>query len=377
MPAAIPGRFQMCADLSLAARVISEGQLPARSALLQGPRATETGPVPADRLRGMLLGLAIGDALGNTSEGMLPAERSAAFGEIRDYLPNPATAGRRVGLPSDDTQLAFRTLDSLIQNGALDPESLAERFAAEEIFGLGSTVRKFLQNREAGITPWYRCGVQSAGNGALMRIAPVVLLHPQGSSAALWLDAAMASIVTHRDAASVAACVAFADLLSRLLRLSESPTPEWLLSTFLENVRMVCTDQTYRARGGRYGGWEGPFADYLEHVLAQAGHNHWDSLEACEAWHSGAYLLETVPCVLWILSRHLQDPEEAIVRAVNDTRDNDTIAALVGAAIGALHGEQGLPRRWRAGLLGRTGSGDDGELFRLIGTAVRTDWSGG
>ncbi len=51
----------------------------------------------------MLLGLAIGDALGNTSESQAPAERRARYGEIRDYLPNGYAEGRRVGLPSDDT----------------------------------------------------------------------------------------------------------------------------------------------------------------------------------------------------------------------------------------------------------------------------------
>jgi ADP-ribosylglycohydrolase len=43
-----------------------------------------------------------------------------------------------------------------------------------------------------------------------------------------------------------------------------------------------------------------------------------------------------VPTVIYILMRHGHDPEEAIVRAVNDTKDNDTVAAIVGAAVGAL-----------------------------------------
>jgi len=56
---------------------------------------------------------------------------------------------------------------------------------------------------------------------------------------------------------------------------------------------------------------------------------------------------------------------------VNDTFDNDTIAAVVGAAVGALHGARALPSRWRAGLLGRTGAADDGIVFRLIEATVR------
>jgi len=358
-------------DLAHLARIISEGFLPAKLALLQGPKDRVKGPVAADRIRGMLLGLAIGDALGNTSEGMSAAERDARFGEIRDYLPNEHANGTRVGLPSDDSQLAFWTLESLLDHGALDPEDLAARFASRRIFGIGKSVQQFLHNREQGMTPWYRCGAESAGNGALMRIAPIVLLHPDDTGPGLWLDTALASIVTHRDAASVAACVAFTDLLTRLLRLPAPPTAEWILGTFVGTVRQVCTDETYRPRGGMLAGWEGTFPDYLDRALGEAARQHWTTRQACDAWGSGAYLLETVPSVLWILANHAHDPEEAIVRAANDTGDNDTIAAIVGTAVGALHGAQALPAAWRAGLLGRTGASDDGVVFRLIEAAVR------
>jgi ADP-ribosylglycohydrolase len=56
----------------------------------------------------------------------------------------------------------------------------------------------------------------------------------------------------------------------------------------------------------------------------------------------------------------------ASVRAVNDSCDNDTIAAIVGAAVGALHGEAALPKRWRDNLLGRTMEADDGRVFDLL-----------
>ena len=61
--------------------------------------------------------------------------------------------------------------------------------------------------------------------------------------------------------------------------------------------------------------------------------------------------------------RHGHNPEEAIVRAVNDTRDNDTVAAIVGAAIGTLHGRAKLPARWVEGLLGCTAEHDNGRVF--------------
>jgi ADP-ribosylglycohydrolase len=71
--------------------------LPTGSPPFAGDAAT------ADRVRGMLLGLAIGDALGNTSEGQLSEHRLAERGVIADYLKNKYADWRAVGLPSDDT----------------------------------------------------------------------------------------------------------------------------------------------------------------------------------------------------------------------------------------------------------------------------------
>jgi ADP-ribosylglycohydrolase len=48
------------------------------------------------------------------------------------------------------------------------------------------------------------------------------------------------------------------------------------------------------------------------------------------------------------------------------TRDNDTIAGIVGAAVGALHGKEALPTRWRDNLLGCTTETDDDKVFALL-----------
>jgi ADP-ribosylglycohydrolase len=89
-----------------------------------------------------------------------------------------------------------------------------------------------------------------------------------------------------------------------------------------------------------------------------------------EFW-SAAFLLEMMPSVLAVLARHADSPREAILRAVNDTWDNDTVAAMVGAIVGALHGRKALPREWVDGLLGRTGADDDGRGFELIAETRR------
>ena len=73
--------------------------------------------------------------------------------------------------------MAFWTLEQLLQDGGLDPAHLAERFCRDQIFGIGTAVAEFTRSWSLQHLPWYLCGSRSAGNGALMRIAPVLIPH--------------------------------------------------------------------------------------------------------------------------------------------------------------------------------------------------------
>ncbi len=186
-----------------------------------------------DKVEGMMLGVAVGDALGNTSESLSPHVRRGRYGEIRDYLPNRHANGRAIGLPSDDSQLAFWTLEQMLEDGELRPERVAARFCESRIFGIGSAVSEFVVNFRSG-RPWFASGSRSAGNGALMRIAPVVIPHIRTQLADLYVDAALLALITHNDAASISSCVAFAGLLRRLLAMNSVPDPEWWLQTYVD-----------------------------------------------------------------------------------------------------------------------------------------------
>jgi ADP-ribosylglycohydrolase len=329
-------------------------------------------PIPiadANRWRGMMLGLAFGDSLGNTSESEMPEDRRASHGEIRNYLPHWQADGRRVGLPSDDTQLAFWTLEQWVDDSRFDPDRLAEMIASRRIHGMGASVRSFIGEYRKG-RPWPEASAFSAGNGALMRIAATVVPHMGGVSADLWADAILNSAVTHNDPASISACTAFAGMLADLLAMSRPPDAGWWLRRYVELARPLEGDERYSHRLGRVD-FEGRLTELLERYVPAAHAAGKDTVSACDAWRSSAYLLETVPSVIYILTRHAHDPEEAIICAVNDTWDNDTIAAIVGAAVGALHGEAALPRRWRDGLVGRTRDDDDGRVFELLAMAER------
>lgn len=309
-----------------------------------------------DRIQGMMLGLAIGDALGNTTEGLTPEQRRERFGEIRDY---------QFGLPSDDTQLAFWTLEQILEDGEFIPLHVANHFCSGFIFGIGSTVKTFLRNQYEG-KEWYQCGPKSAGNGALMRIAPMVIPHLKSETTDLWVDTALSAMMTHNDSASISSCLAFIFMLRQLLVMDHPPKPRWWLDTYINVSKDLETDETYRTRGSVYPDYQGPLWRFVEEKVGDAYRKDLSILDACNSWNSGAYLLETMPSVIYILMRHGQDFEEAVVRAVNDTKDNDTIAAIVGAAMGALHGKKAIPEQWLRKLSGRTRENDNGKIFNLL-----------
>lgn len=345
-----------------------------RSVFLDSQPPAYAAPIPWSRVEGMLLGLAIGDALGNTSEAQFPgARRQQHPADIRDFLPNRHAANQSVGLPSDDSQMAFWLLDQINQDDGLTPEHLAQRFCTERIFGIGSTVRAFIHAFKDEGKPWYASGQPSAGNGALMRIAPVLIPYLHRPSPALWIDTLLAASLTHNDSASTAACVAFVAMLWELLGRAAPPDPAWWVERYAAIAAPLESGKKYTPRAPGFADWEGSLSEFVAQHVPAAAAQKLSTLDACNGWYSGAYLLETLSSALYILTRYAHDPEEAIVRAVNDTWDNDTTAAIVGAAVGALHGVDALPLRWRAGLLGRLGADDDGRLFDLL-TETRNKW---
>ncbi|MGE5359809.1 MAG: ADP-ribosylglycohydrolase family protein [Bacteroidales bacterium] len=355
-------------------RLLDEGRLRVRPSpiLTASPDPLPRDDATWDRVEGMLLGLAIGDSLGNTSEGTLPQDRRARYGEIRDYLPNRRVEGRPVGTPSDDTQLAFWTVEQMLADDGLNAEHLADRFCSQRIFGIGRTVREFVYRRSHEEVPWFEAGPESAGNGALMRIAPVLLPHLACPSPALYADALIAATLTHNDYASNACCVAFVNLLWKLLALRDVPSFDWWVATFCDVAVPLEGATSYAPRSPHFT-YDGPISEFASHVVREAGEEGLPAVMACNRWYSAAFLMETVPSVLYILGRHGANAEEAIVRAVNDTFDNDTTGAIVGAAVGALHGASALPRRWIDGLSGKTSDCDDGRLQELI-AQVKTKW---
>jgi len=325
----------------------------------------------ADRVKGMLLGLAIGDALGNTSESMTPQERRQKHGQIVFYLPHRRANNQQIGLPSDDTQLAFLTVKNLLEFGQLKPDALAAEFAKKRIYGMGRTLRQFKKNAKTP-DPWQNWGTISVGNGALMRIAPSLLPHLKNPSTDLWESTAIAAATTHKGEAAISSSVAFIAILWDLLSATQTPHQSWWCEKYVQVAKIIEGNAPCPPRpGSPIASWNRPIWQFVEQQVVPAIQNNQSIVSAQGQWRYGSYILETVPAVLHILALCSNNPDQAIIRAVNDTRDNDTVAAIVGAAVGALHGASKFRSVWLENLSGRIASKDDGTVQKLTDAAVQ------
>ncbi|MEO8084028.1 MAG: ADP-ribosylglycohydrolase family protein [Ardenticatenales bacterium] len=339
-------------------------------------------PDPAfDRAAGMLLGLAIGDALGHPLVRVPPGLRAARFGEMRDFAPTEHGGDAAHGLPSSITQLAIWTLDDLTAAGRFRPKRVVDRWCEHPLFGAGVTVRDALRDARSGV-PWHRCGRKSAGAGPAARVAPLLLPHRAEGDAGLWADVALGTMATHNDSAALASALGVAALLHGCLTLAPPgastaaatiPSAAWWADTFIAVARDVEIEPFYKVPRPGEEPWRGRLWERVAATVPDALATDLGVADAAARWGSGEYALEAIPIALLILARHAADPEAALLRAANDTDAADVVGAIVGACVGALHGAAALPARWRDGLTGRTGAADDGHVFASI-DAARARW---
>lgn len=319
------------------------------------------------RVEGMLLGLAVGDALGHSTEWKYDADsRHREFGTIVDHVAAGNVPGGRI---SDDTQFSFWTLQALLERGSFDFETLARCFVSQRdcVVGMGrntaAALSRHAERLRTGSPLLHHCPgdpeVDGRGNGTVMRLAPLMLPHLRQPSPLLYADLALAAFITHGHPAALAATVALGHLLWELLRrpLGRAPQPEWWLNEF------VCVASQLEPSPPRYGpgrspepellrNFEGSLWEFVEGPVRKAWRRGMSVRDACSlaGFGSGADCLQSVPAILYILMHHADSFESSVIAGVNDTKDNDTIASVIGALLGALHGRRAIRQKWIDGV---------------------------
>ncbi|MCO5220103.1 MAG: ADP-ribosylglycohydrolase family protein [Thermomicrobiales bacterium] len=278
-----------------------------------------------DRYLGCLIGLACGDALGAPVEF---ESRSALDERFPDGLRAFIGGGwldLEPGEITDDTQMTLDVARSLVALPDGDMDDLAARFLAwrnSDPKDIGNTTRDAL-DRLAGGVSWQDAGAQtvesrgpvdSAGNGAIMRCAPVALRFRNDPCRLRDVSIDVARI-THANPLCTWASVAVDQAIAALLHGESIPAALELASTGIAN-------------------------DDVREAITLASIGVRDDIS------SNGFVLDTLTAAFWAL-RHTDSFEEAVVMAVGLGGDTDTTGAVAGSLGGARYGIDAIPDRWR------------------------------
>lgn len=282
-------------------------------------RRATTDQAVRDRAIGALLGLAVGDALGTTLEfkargSLTPLTDMTGGGPFR----------LKPGEWTDDTSMALALADSLLASGKLDEADLMTRFSAWHerghysctgtCFDIGITTRAALWRwRETGNPIAGSTDPQSAGNGSLMRLAPVAVRYWREPDI-LSEVAARQSATTHAAPEAVDACRAYAGLLRQVI--AGLPLHAALAPQQADWSGAIGTITA--------GSWRGKARDQIR---------------------SSGYVAHSLEAALWAVGQ-ARDFADAVLIAANLGDDADTTAAIAGQLAGAAWGASGIPAHW-------------------------------
>lgn len=282
-----------------------------------------------DRYRGSLLGLAAGDALGTTLEFRAPG----SFDPIEDMIGG-GPFELKPGQWTDDTSMALCMAESLIECLGFDAADLMERFvrwyrrghlsSAGWCFDIGGTTSHALLQFMHDGKPYAGSSAPStAGNGSIMRLAPVPLFFAATPAEAV-ARAADSSRTTHAAHEAVDACRYLAALIVGAVR---GVTKEELLSDHFAPVQ---------------GLWD---LEPLAPRIAEIASGSFRRREPPEIRGTG-YVVESLEAALWAFDRS-DSFRDGALRAVNLGDDADTTGAVYGQLAGALYGVDAIPYEWR------------------------------
>lgn len=277
-----------------------------------------------DRYVGCLLGLACGDAVGTTVEfaprGSFPRVDDMIGGGPFDLEPGQWT---------DDTSMALCLAESLLYREGFDPVDQMNRYvnwwhhgylsSTGRCFDIGGTTRqalaRYLETSDpfSGSTSPY-----SAGNGSIMRLAPIPMFY-FGDMNAITQYAAASSRTTHGAAEAVECCMLLAAILCRIF---SKVGKGQLLSFTVEELREPAVSSLLTLR--------------------------YSALSETEIKGTG-YCVESLKAALWCFFA-TNTFRDAVLAAANLGDDADTTAAITGQIAGAYYGGASIPENWRKSL---------------------------
>lgn len=273
-----------------------------------------------DRYRGCLLGLACGDAVGTSVE----FRPRGSFAPVTD-MTGGGVFELNAGEWTDDTSMALCLAHSLVHCRSFNPVDQMNRYcnwwnvgymsSTGSCFDIGTTVSAALQRYLDKGDPFAgSTATNSAGNGALMRLAPVAMFYALDAGAVLHF--AGESTRTTHGALEAIEC-------SRLFGLQ--------LRSALAGASKEAIVRP---------GYPEPLSRNLQ-PIAEAAYRD----KRSDQVKGSGYAVASLEAALWCFWT-TGSFEEAILRAANLGDDADTTAAICGQIAGAYYGVQAIPMHW-------------------------------
>lgn len=279
----------------------------------------------SERFRGCLLGLAAGDAVGTTVE----FQRRGSFPPVTDMVGG-GPFNLKPGQWTDDTSMALCLATSLVEMGRFDPVDQMNRYcdwheqgylsSTGACFDIGVTTHQALSQYKRSGEPFSgSTEPTAAGNGCLMRLAPVPMFYFPDRDRALQF-AGESARTTHGAVECVEASRLFAAMLFRAL--SGAGKAEIL---FAPDSQTVSSASLQAIAAGTY------------------QHKPMDDIQGT------GYVVKSLEAALWCFWT-TDTFEQAILTATNLGDDADTTAAICGQVAGAYYGMSNIPEHWRTQL---------------------------
>ena len=287
------------------------------------------------------------------------------------------------GTYSDDTQLTLAVARSILPDGSIDQEYFAKKELATWFFykgGAGYTISAAAQKITRKSATWnsnfytYQRPNRStrdyrdcAANGAAMRIAPIALVQA-GDFDKMRESIFGNSIITHGHPRAIAGAILYGYILHKIFQTTAMGfKPAQFLDDISSNIDQILqlpflshfNYQSWVLKWNKDGrDFSQEYDDTVEEVkaglrvisnnLSSAGsiHEVYDKMGSYKK-PGKSNGTNTVITALYVLCEYHKDPEAGIVDTVNMLgSDTDTIGAIAGGMLGALHGEDIIPTRW-------------------------------
>lgn len=271
--------------------------------------------------QGALLGLAVGDAIGTTVE----FKPRGSFEPLTDMVGG-GPFRLQAGMWTDDTSMALCLATSLLEKEGFDATDQMERYNRWRLegymssngrcFDIGNTVSEAIsQYLTTGDSFSGSTSPFSAGNGSLMRLAPIAIYYSSDIELLVHF-AKQSSRTTHGAKECLDACAYFATLLH---------------SAFNETDKeKVLSYSVYHAQTKK-----------IKAIQALTYLN-----KQREQIKGSGYVVDCLEAALWCFAQS-DNFADAVLMAANLGDDADTTAAVCGQIAGAFYGVEAIPKQWR------------------------------